>query len=280
MIKKIILILTLVILSVNVLGTCENINMDVAEVQKNESCYTFFSAVFEDSGCESNCFVNASTFIVVQGDKILTNKTGITTTFFGINYRHPDCNEKNVYMKIYDDFGNIVCEKNFNLDDEYVAWQKYNKQFDNQTNTTQTTAVAQTNTVVENQKITAPSGGAPGSASASSDNGNTTNINNTNQAAINAQALDTSTDKTATALNANNQNNIVTEKIVENLNETKTPTTTNNQKISKNLIMILTLVLIIIAIISVFIVKMITKTETSSDKKINNTKKQKGKKRK
>lgn len=66
---KIILQLFLLIFLINTaFVSCEDINMDVYAVEKNESCYTFFSVIFEDKGCEYECFEQISNFLVIQGN--------------------------------------------------------------------------------------------------------------------------------------------------------------------------------------------------------------------
>lgn len=260
MIKKISLIIMFVIFSINVFANCETIKMDVAEVQKNESCYTFFSVVFEDFGCESNCFTNISNFVVLQGDKILTNKSDIKTTFFGINYMHPDCIEKNVYMRLYDNNRNIVCEQNFNLEDEYIAWQNY----ENQTTNINPISTNQIN-----------------SGSSSNKKTNTTqNFNINNSTNINNQEL---TNTNSTIVKSQNSNDKITQTTVNNvnvikeeiLNDSKNSSNSEQIKSTNNFIIILIFIIIIIAIISILLVKKLTNENT---KEIQQNKRRKNKK--
>lgn len=121
---KIILILILLVVSVQVVSaTCDDVNMDVIEVQKNESCYTFFNVIFEDPGCEYNCFSEVSNFVVKQGDEIIKNESGIFTTYFGINFHNPDCNAEDVYLIVYDTNNQVYCQKDFLLEIEFEEFQ-------------------------------------------------------------------------------------------------------------------------------------------------------------
>ena len=147
--KKIIFLITFLILSSIGYATCDTYQMNIVEVQKTNDCYSFFSATFQDPGCLSGCFKDVNRFILKQGNTTFTNNTGITTTYFGVSIRSPICTEKIVTMQMILNDGQI-CEKTINLDEALLAWQKYNNEQVNQTITQTTSSGSSSSKKIQN----------------------------------------------------------------------------------------------------------------------------------
>jgi len=102
---------------------CGKYKMDVVEVQKTESCYSFFNVVFQDKGCEYDCFQDVSRFVVMQGGEVKTEESGVNTTYYAANFRNPDCNVEDVSLIVYDQSGDEMCRQDFTLSAEYDQHQ-------------------------------------------------------------------------------------------------------------------------------------------------------------
>lgn len=123
--KKLLLFLIFLFTISFVSANCEDIDMNVNAVEKNDSCYTFFSVVFKDIGCQYNCFEDVSNFIIIQGNEVLKNVTDIITTNLGISFQNTQCNSEDVSLIVYDLNGSEYCRQDFILEEEYQEWQDY-----------------------------------------------------------------------------------------------------------------------------------------------------------
>lgn len=94
---------------------CDEYRLSIPHVSIENNCFAEFSALFEHKGCEYNCFGEISRFLVKQGETVKADETGIFTTYLSASFHSAACSEEMVTLELYDQSGERLCQKTFNL---------------------------------------------------------------------------------------------------------------------------------------------------------------------
>lgn len=129
MAKRFFLILFIlsVIFSFNIIASCDDLGFIVGEVIKSEdgSCFSEVAVAFQDIGCEYNCFQEVSYFLIMQGNDVKKNESGMYATYYQIDYDNKACDNRDISMVVIGKDGNEICRKNFILEEEFKEWEAY-----------------------------------------------------------------------------------------------------------------------------------------------------------